>query len=282
MSKIKIITDSTCDLSPELIKQNNISVIPLYVTFDDESYKDGVNIKPKELFETVDKVGSLPKTSAAPPSDFYDVFKKNIDDGYDIIYISISSKLSTTMQNAILAASNFPENKIEIVDSLNLSTGVGLLVLKACDYANQGLSIKEIANKLRELAPKVKTEFVINTLDYLYKGGRCNALQSFFGGMLKIKPIVKVVDGKMILGQKPRGKKKALKIMLNTVLNNKDNIDPSRIMITHSLGSEKEAEYLKKELEENTNAKEVIITNAGCVISSHCGPKTIGILYINE
>jgi DegV family protein with EDD domain len=281
MNKVQIFTDSTCDLSPELIEENDISVVPLYVTFKDKSYKDGVDITPKDLFRMVDEYGELPKTSAAPPVDFINAFKPYIDEGKDILYISISSKLSTTLQNARLAASEFPEGRIKFVDSLNLSTGIGLLVLKAADYAKKGLSVEEISEELMKIVPKVRTQFVIDTLDYLYKGGRCNALQNFIGGMLKIRPIVKVVDGRMILGQKIREKKqKALDIMLDTALN--DEIDPSRIMITHSLGCEDEAIYLKEELKAKTGIENIFITNAGCVISSHCGPKTIGILYISK
>lgn len=282
MNKVKIFTDSTCDLTPEILKENDISIVPLYVTFDKETYKDGIEISTEELYKKVSKTGRLPKTSASPPSDFYNAFKPFIDEGYDIVYIGISSKLSSTLQNAKIAASEFPEGRIEIVDSMNLSTGIGLLVLKAVDYVKEGLGAKEVAERVRKKVPKVKTAFVIDTLEYLYKGGRCNALQNFFGGILKIKPIVKVVDGIMILGQKSRGKRqKALDIMLANVLSDKDNIELDRIMVTHSMGK-KDALKLKEQLESALDVEKVYITNAGCVISSHCGPKTVGILYISK
>jgi DegV family protein with EDD domain len=281
MSNVKIITDSTSDLTPEILKKADISIVPLYVNFNEKSFIDGVNITTKELYERVEEYGCLPKTAAGSPADFHKVFKSFIEEGMDILFIGLSSELSSHLQNAILAASDFPEGKIHIVDSLNLSSAIGLLVMKAVDFKNQGLSASEIAEKVRELVPKVRTAFIIDTLDYLYKGGRCSALQNFVGGVLKIRPVVKVVDGKMILAQKLMGKReRALTTMLTSVLKEKDAIDPSRIMVTHSLSND--AEYLKSKLEENLHIKDIIITQAGCVISSHCGPNTIGILYIEK
>lgn len=281
MSKVKIITDSTSDLTPEILIKEDISVVPLYVNFNEKSFIDGVNINTKELYEMVDENGCLPKTAAGSPSDFYKMFKSFIEEDMDIVFIGLSSELSSHMQNAMLAANDFPEGRIHIVDSKNLSSAIGLLVMKAVDFKNQGLSAAEIAEKVRELVPKVRTAFIIDTLDYLYKGGRCSALQNFASGVLKIRPVVKVVDGKMILAQKLMGKReKALTTMLNSVLKEKDIIDPTRIMVTHSLSND--AEFLKSELEKNLNVKEIIVTQAGCVISSHCGPNTIGILYIEK
>lgn len=281
MSNVKIITDSTSDLTPEILKKADISVIPLYVNFNDKSFIDGVNINTKELYEKVEEYGYLPKTAAASPADFHRAFKQFIEEGKDIVFIGLSSELSSHLQNAMLAANDFPEGKIHIVDSRNLSSAIGLLVMKAVDFKNQGLPAAEIAEKVRELVSKVRTAFIIDTLDYLYKGGRCSALQNFASGVLKIRPVVKVVDGKMILAQKLMGKReKALNTMLSNVLKEKDIIDPSRIMVTHSLSYD--SEYLKSELEKNLNIKEIIITQAGCVISSHCGPNAIGILYIEK
>ncbi|TDT61591.1 DegV family protein [Fonticella tunisiensis] len=282
MGKVKIFTDSTNDLTPEIISKYDVSVLPLYVNFDDGTYRDGIDMTPEMLYKKVEETGKLPKTASASPADFYNAFKPYIDAGQDIIYIGISSALSSTIQNARIAATEFPEGRIEIVDSMNLSTGIGLLVLKAADYAAEGLGVKEVAERVREKVPKVRTAFVIDTLDYLYKGGRCSALQNFMSGIFKIKPIVKVVDGRMILGQKARGKREhALNTMLNNVLAAKDNIDPDRIIITHAMG-ENDAEYLKKEIAKNINAREIIITKAGCVIFSHCGPNTVGIIYIEK
>lgn len=281
MSNVKIFTDSTSDLTPEIIENNDISIVPLYVNFNETSYIDGVTITTPELYKKIEKLGMLPKTAANSPANFYKAFKPYIDDRQDIVFIGLSSELSSHLQNAKLAASEFPEGRIHIVDSLNLSTGIGLLVMKAVDFKNQGLDAAEIAEKVKELVPKVKTAFVIDTLDYLYKGGRCSALANFVGGVLKIRPVVKVVDGKMILAQKLMGKReKSLNTMLNNVIKEKDRIDTERIMVTHSISND--AEYLIEELSKNIEAKDIIETQAGCVISSHCGPNTIGILYIEK
>lgn len=281
MNDVKIFTDSTSDLTPEIIRENDISIIPLYVNFDEKSFIDGVNISTKELYKKVEEYGMLPKTAASSPSDFYNAFKPYIDEGKDIVFIGLSSELSSHLQNALLAANDFPEGRIHIVDSLNLSSAIGLLVMKAVDFKNQGFSAVEIAEKVRALVPKVRTAFVIDTLDYLYKGGRCSALANFVGGVLKIRPIVKVADGKMILAQKLMGKReKALTTMLNNVIKEKDNIDTERVMVTHSISDD--ADFLVSELAKNLEVKEIIEAQAGCVISSHCGPNTIGILYIEK
>ncbi|SDY97273.1 EDD domain protein, DegV family [Proteiniborus ethanoligenes] len=280
MSKIKIFADSTSDLSKNLIENNQISIVPLYVGFDDESYKDGVQITTKDLYTKVAEYDKLPKTSAPSPLDFVNAFKPFVEEGRDILYIGISSKLSSTLQNAKIAASEFPNAKIEIVDSFNLSTGIGLLVMKAVDFANEGMGVEDIAAKLRELAPNVETAFVPDTLDYLYKGGRCSATQALMGSVLKIRPIIKVVDGGMIVGQKARGKReKILETMLENALKDKDSMDKKRVFVTHTEGLE-DANFLKEQLEKELDVEEVIITDAGCVISSHCGPNTVGILYI--
>lgn len=281
MSNIKIFSDSTCDLTKELIEKYNIGIVPLYVNFDETSFVDGITITTEELYKKVDELGRLPKTAASSPADFYKAFKPFIDAGDDIVFIGLSSCLSSHIQNARLAAAEFFEDRVHIVDSLNLSSGIGLLLLKACDFRDQGMKALEIAEEVTRLIPKVKTAFVIDTLEYLYKGGRCSALQNFMGGMLRIRPIVKVVDGKMILSQKLIGKReKALNTMLNNVIKEKDIIDPSRVMVTHSISHD--APYLISELEKHIDVKEIIVTQAGCVISSHCGPNAIGILYLEK
>lgn len=281
MSNIKIFSDSTCDLTKEIIERYDIGIVPLYVNFNETSFIDGVTLTTKELYAMVNEYGELPKTAASSPADFYKAFQPVIDAGDDIVFIGLSSCLSSHLQSAQIAAAEFPEGRIHIVDSLNLSSAIGLLVLKACDFREQGMTASEIAEEVKKLVPRVKTAFVIDTLDYLYKGGRCSAIENFMGSMLKIRPVVKVVNGKMILGQKLMGKRqKALDTMLNSVIKEKDIIDPSRVMVTHSISDD--AEYLKSELSKHIEAKEIIETQAGCVIASHCGPNTIGILYIEK
>lgn len=282
MNNIKIFTDSTSDLSKELIAKNHISIIPLYVSFDDEIYRDNVDMDQLELYKKIDAHKMIPKTAAPSPQDFIDAFKPYIDKGDDILYIGLSSKMSATIQNANIAKEEFPDGKISIIDSHNLSTGMGLLVMKACDFRDQGMDIEEISQRIQGLVPKVRSSFIIDTLEYLHLGGRLSAIKSLIGGALKIKPIIKVVDGEMIVAHKVRGRKsKVVDYMLKDVLKDAENIDPSRIFITHSQGGES-VSYLEEQLSINTNVDHIHITDAGCVISSHCGPGTVGILYVEK
>ncbi|MDD4658089.1 MAG: DegV family protein, partial [Eubacteriales bacterium] len=223
MGKVKVFSDSTCDLPLDLIAQHQIGIVPLYVLFNDESYGDGTDITTPDLYKKVEETGKLPKTAAPSPGDFIKAFKPFIDAGEDIIYIGLSTKFSTTVNNARLAAQEFPQDRIEVVDSQNLSTGIGLLVMRAVDFAAEGLDIHAIAEKVRAMVPKVETEFIIDTLDYLHKGGRCSGVARFVGSMLKIRPSIKVVDGGMVPAQKFRGSRaKALQGLLDAALAEKD------------------------------------------------------------
>lgn len=281
MGKVKIFSDSTCDLSPELIEKYQIGIVPVYVLFGEESFRDGIDLTTAELYEKVEETGSLPKTAAPPPGDFINAFKPHIEAGEDIVYVGLSEGFSVTLNNARLAAQEFPPGRIEIVDSRNLSTGIGILAVKAAEFAAQGMDARTVAEKVRELVPKVETEFIIDTLEYLHKGGRCSGLTRFVGTMLKIRPSIKVVDGKMVPAQKIRGtRKKALAGLLNTPLAMKEQISPERIFVTHSISDD--APYLRDELLKHIGAQEVLITQAGCVISSHCGRNTIGIIFMKK
>ena len=282
MRKVAIVTDSTNDLSEEIIKDRNIFVIPLYVNFSDEVFLDGIDIKTPLLYEKVKEKNELPKTAAVSPADFIDFFQKLINEDYDIIYTGISSKMSGTFQNANIAKEEFSDDRIYLVDSQNLSTGIGLLLLKACDLRDQGLCAKDIALKMKEIVPKIKSQFTIETMEYLWKGGRCSGIVALVGTVLKIKPIICVRNGEMSVGKKPRGKIKiALDTLLKQIYDDKDNLDLDYVMVTHSIAPES-ATYLLKELKENIPAKHIYETQAGCVISSHCGKGTIGILYITK
>lgn len=281
MGKIKIFTDSTSDLSKEIIEENNISIVPLGVIFGDDLYKDGENITTVELYKKVGELKQLPKTNAPAPGDFHKAFEPFVNDGCDIVYISLSSHLSATYQNALLAKDMFPQGRINVVDSGNLSTGIGILVLKAVGFANQGLSALEIVDKITALVPKVRTEFVIDTLEYLHKGGRCSTVQKFAGGLLKIQPAVKVIEGKMQPSQKFRGKRiKALNGIISTILKDKGNLDLDYVLIPQSLAKEGAQYVVEKVQQELPEIKQIITTEAGCVISSHCGPNTVGLSYI--
>ena len=279
---VVIMTDSTADLSLELLKKYQIISVPLYVHFGEKYFKDGLEITTPELYARVEQEKVLPQTAAPSPGDFIDVFRPLVSDGKDIVYIGIGSNLSATLQSARVAASEFPENRIYIVDSKNLSSGIALLVLKAKDLRNQGLSAPEIFEKINALVPKVRSQFAIQTLEYLYKGGRATGLQALMGSLLRIKPIIKVTDGKLGVYKKAFGKmSRALDIMLEDYVSLGDQVDLDYVMITHSL-ADKHATYMIDYVNTHLKPKQLIESHAGCVISSHCGEGTIGILYIER
>ncbi|WP_211746785.1 DegV family protein [Paenibacillus sp. Marseille-Q4541] len=280
MSRIKIFADSTSDLPKAWAQQHEVGIVPLYAVFGDESLKDGVDISPEELYARVGREGRLPKTAAPSPADFMASFGPYIDQGYSILYISLSSELSSTYQNALLASGEYPEGSVTVFDSLNLSSGIGVLVMQAVRAAEQGKSVSEIVDLLTGMRPKVDTEFVIDTLDYLYMGGRCSGMQNLIGSLLKIRPVIKVINGKMTPAYKVRGKReKAIDQMLTNALSKADEMDNDTIIVVHSM-CEEDALMLQKTLKEQTKAKHVELSTAGCVISSHCGPKTIGLIYV--
>lgn len=281
MRKVKILTDSTSDLSKQMLIDYNIESIPLYVRFDDEIYKDGINLSTEELYQKVQEKNALPKTSAVSPGDFITFFETYLDKGYDIIYIGIGSKLSATIRSAYLAKDEINQpDRIHIIDSMNLSSGIALLVLKAKDLRDKGLSALHIKEEIERLVPYVRSQFAISTLDYLHKGGRASGLAKLVGTMLSIKPIIKVVNGSLEVYKKPLGKmSRALDIMLEDFNKEQENIDLDYVFITHTLAN-RQAVYMLDYLKRRFNIKHLIEGSAGCVISSHCGAGTIGILYI--
>lgn len=281
MGKVVVITDSTCDLSKKLIEENDIKVVPLYVNFDDEIYKDGVEMTSEKLYEYVDVKKKLPKTSACSVGDFITIFKQYLEEGYEVFYTGIGSKLSSTYANALLAKEDLDTDKVQVSDSGNLSTGIGLLLLKACKFSSEGKNAKEVKEAVDALVPNVRSKFVVESLDYLHKGGRCSGVARFFGTMARLKPVIAVIDGKLDVIAKPIGKRKGLKVMLDDIIENKDNIHTDCVMVTHTYADE-DAAYIKETLANEIPEAHVEETTAGCVISSHCGKGTIGILYIKK
>jgi len=279
MNQIKIITDSTSDLSSDLLKKHDIDVVPLFVNFGEESYLDGVNLSVPEMYDLVKAKGFLPTTAAASPASFEDVFRKYVGLGCQILYLGIGAKFSSTLQSANLAKSLVESGDIRLLDSANLSSGSGLLLLKAAQFRDAGDDLDTIVQKITALIPKVRTQFVINTMEYLYKGGRCNSLVALMGTILKIKPIIKVRDGAMVVGKKGHGKiTSGIDILLEEVHRLSGELDPDFCMITHSLASDS-AQYIRERLQD-LPVKNIFETPAGCVISSHCGQGCIGILYL--
>jgi len=283
MNKVRILVDSCSDLTKELYEKYDMDVVAQNVSFGEKNYKDGIDITLEELYEMVKKTGSLPATAAVSPKVFEDYFKETLDKGFDVVYVGLGSKLSTTFQNANIAKQSFPEDRIYMVNSDSLSSGIGLVAMKAAKFRDEGFSAKEIAEKCNELVPKTVAQFTVETLDYLHKGGRCSGASKLLGHILHVHPYLRMVDGKLIVYKKPRGPMKlALNEQLNDLKSSLPNVDMDHIMITHA-GLDKEFEdYLKEEVKKLAPNASVDVTRAGCVIASHCGYGTVGILYIKK
>ncbi len=272
---IHILTDSCADLNQELLERHKIRSIPLQIFINDKNYYDG-ELTSQELFSLVSQTGQLPKTSAPSIQEFINFFTP-ADRG---IFIGISSQLSATIHTSRLALSELTNQNIQIIDSLSLSTGIGMLVLKAADLRDAGWDIDDIASEITKTIPKIRTSFIIDTMDYLYKGGRCTALQAIFGSMLKIRPVIEVRrDGTLGVKDKIRGQRnKALDSLLSDFQANLPNINLKRVFVTCT-DCHEDSKYLKEELLKFAPIEEVLITTAGATIASHCGPGTLGVIY---
>jgi DegV family protein with EDD domain len=278
---IKICADSTCDLSPEILEKYDITLSPLYIMVGDEAFRDGVDITPEAIFRYVDKEGKTCRTAAVNVYDYQELFKKYAS-GYDaVIQICIGSGFSSCFQNASIAARDF-EN-VYVVDSGNLSTGSGHVVCEAVRMAKEGMDAKEIVKKLEILVPKVEASFVIDRLDFLRKGGRCSALTAQSAKLLNIKPCIEVTGGKMTVGKKYHGSfEKCLKKYVRDRLEERDDIDYGRVFITHPMCTPEVVRMVRDTVKEYADFAEVIETRAGCTVSNHCGPNTLGILFLRK
>lgn len=274
---VQIVTDSTCDLEKSMLEEFNIAVIPLSVNLDGRVFRDGIDLSLDEMYRLVDKSGSLPKTAAPTPGEFVDFFNKFSE---DIVFIGISSNSSTTVQNARLAASDVPHKNILVVDSLNVSSGLGIQVIEAAELAKKGLPAREIAEHINTFRNRIHTAFIVDTLDYLYMGGRCSALQNVMSSLLKIRPLVFMQpNGALGVKRKIRGsREKALQGLLDDFREDASQIDCRRVFITYNRCDD-DAEALKQEIMKIIPVKEVHLTITGTVVASHCGPKTISIQY---
>ena len=281
---ITITTDSTCDLPQRFIDENDITVVPLTVLLGDTVYRDGVDIKPDDVYSFVEKTGKLPKTSAVTPAEYFEVFKQLTDEGKKVVHIGFSSGLSSSFQNACVAASEF--DNVFCVDSKTLCTAQGLLVLKACDYRAKGMDAKKIADRVTKLVPKVSATFVLDGLEYLHKGGRCSSVARFGANVLGIKPSIAVDNqtGKLEVSKKYRGKTEIVyKQYIADRMNEIKRIQPDRVVIAESGGvSSQIIAFAKGVIEGKDKFNQVIVADAGCTISSHCGPKTFAIFYIKK
>lgn len=283
-SNIVITADSTCDLPQELIDKYDIKIIPLSILLGEKVYHDGVDIKPSDIYDFVEKTGELPKTAAVTPSEYHEVFKRFADDGKKIVHIGFSSALSSSYQNACVAAEEF--ERVYCVDSKNLCTAMGLLVLKACDYREKGMDAKRIVDKVNRLVPKVSATFVLDGLEYLHKGGRCSSVAKFGANVLGIKPSIAVdtQTGRLDMAKKYRGKTELVyKQYITDRINEIKRIQPDRVVIANSGGVPADTiAFAKGMLEGRDKFEQVILADAGCTISSHCGPKTLAIFYIKK
>lgn len=283
VSYVKIIADSTCDLGDALIERYDIDIVPLYVTLDEDSYRDGVEITGPQLLTICEEKKIAPKTAAASVGDFYDKFSQYTREGRDIVFIGISQQMSVQVQNARLAAREFPERTIRCVDSKNLSTGIGLLVIEAAERAAAGMGANQIADEIEAMRGRVSASFVLDTLTFLHRGGRCSGLAALGAAMLSIKPQITVADGTMSPTEKFRGKiQRVTQRYIDRQLEHIERIDPRRVFITYTGFSEAELAPYIEDVRARGYFGEVLITRAGSVISSHCGPYTLGILFIEK
>ena len=280
MEKIKITCDSSADLN-HLFEENGVGVIPLFVNLGEEEFFDGVTVTPDDIYKFVDEKGILPKTAARSPEDLKDFFKQYTDEGYTVIHVSLSTKLSMVCQNARMAAREL-EN-VYVVDSKSLSTGAGLIVLSAVDMVKQGLSAKEIVEKLEQRAEKVQASFVVNTMDYLHKGGRCSGVAAFAASVLKIKPALLVENGAITVYKKYMSPtvKRAIKKYISDIFEQFNTPNKERIFVTHTAIDDEVVDMVKEILKEK-GFDTIHETVAGATITSHCGPSTLGVLFIND
>lgn len=281
MQKIKITCDSTCDLSPALYEKYDITPIPLGVTLGDDFYQDGVDICATDIFSYVEKTGILPKTSAISMGEYTDFFQPYLNDGYAIIHINISREFSACYQNACLAAREL--GNIYPVDSRNLTTGSAHLAICAAEMVQQGMDAPAIVTVLESLQKQVDASFVLQTLEYLKKGGRCSGIVALGANLLSLRPEIEVIDGKMQVGKKYRGKmEKTILDYVRGRLANRDDILTHRIIVTHSHVPQEILDKVLALVRELQPFEEVLVTEAGCTISSHCGPNCLGVLFLRR
>lgn len=281
--KVLITADSTCDLPADIVRERGIEITPLTILLGDSEYLDGVDVSPSDIYAFVAQNDILPKTAAVPPSRYYEVFERAVSEGMSVVHISLSSAISSSYQNACVAAKEF--DNVYVVDSKSLCTAMGLLVLRACDFRDKGMDAKKIADKVNKLVPKVSATFVLSSLEYLHKGGRCSGVARFGANVLGIKPSIAVDEnGAMDVAKKFRGKMDSVyKQYAAECLAEANKVDTSRIVIANSGDIEPSTlAFIKGLIEGDSRFDEVIFADAGCTISSHCGPGTLAIFYIKK
>lgn len=278
---IKITADSTCDLSKELVEKLNIAIFPLTIIKNNEAYADGITITPDEIFAHVAAGGDLCSTTAGSVGEYQELFEKYSKDYDGVVHISLGSGFSSSYQNACLAASDF--DNIIVIDSCNLSTGQGLVVLKACEVVKTASSLEEIKNILVEFTTKVEASFLLDQLGYMVKGGRCSTVAALGANLLNLKPCIEVKGGKMAVVKKYRGVyAKSLASYVKDRLANRDDLDRKTLFVTNTPVSDECMAAVKAAVEEHADFEEIFWTKAGCTVSCHCGPGTLGVLFVRK
>lgn len=281
---VKIISDSTCDLSEELLQKYEVSILPLHIVLGERECEDGRDISPDEIYRWSDENKLTPKTSAPAVDKAIELLRPYVESGREVICFSISEDMSTSANVMRLAAEELDgDNLVTVINSANLSTGIGLLVIEATIMAKEGKNARKITEKIEELKPLVRASFVVDTLVYLHRGGRCSGLAAMAGGALKLHPKIVVANGKMSPSKKYRGKmNKVLLEYVKEMENDLKNAKKDRVFITHSGCDNETIGKIQSYLQELNVFDEILITRAGGVISSHCGPGTLGVLFISQ
>ena len=279
--KIKITSDSTCDLSPELVEQYGVGIVPLQVTKAGKAYTDGVDITPADIFAHVAAGGELCSTAAVNIERYREVFAPLAAEYDAVIHVNIGSGFSSCYQNACMAARDFPN--VYVVDSRNLSTGQGHIVLEACERARDCTDAAALAQDLQELAGRVEASFVLHRLDYMVKGGRCSMVAALGANLLKLRPCIEVRNGKMVVVKKYRGAyEKCLAGYARDRLSGREDIVRDKLFITYTPVEPNELEAVRAVVKECGHFQRVMETHAGCTVSCHCGPGTLGVLFIRS
>ncbi len=281
---VKIISDSTCDLAPEMLERWEVAILPLQILLGEKSYEDDRCVTPEEIYAWAEARKTTPKTAAPTVHAAAKLFKPYLETGCELVCFSISQSMSASGNVMRLAAEELDAaDRVTVIDSANLSTGVGLLVAEAAILAQQGASAREIEQHVLSLREKVRASFVVDTLTYLYRGGRCSGVAALAGGMLRLHPLIAVSGGKMAPGKKYRGSMaRVIPTYVQEMEEELKKARPQRVFITHSGCEEEVVQGVKNYLESLHRFEEILITRAGSVISSHCGPGTLGVLFIAE
>ena len=281
---VKIISDSTCDLPQSLLKEFDIDVVPLHIILGEQDFEDGRNITPDEIYAWADANKACPKTAACSVEQMAAVLEPYVSEGREVVCFAISEQMSSTVQAMRLAAAQLNAEKlVQVVDSANLSSGVGLLVLEAAEMAREGKNAAKIVKRIEELKPLVRVSFVVDTLTFLHRGGRCSGVAALMGGALRMHPRIDVINGKMQPGKKYRGKmNRVIMSYAEEMEADLKAADRKRVFIVHSGCEDETVRGVLKYLQDMMIFSEIVVSRAGGVVSSHCGPGTLGVIFRAE